>query len=76
MNKFIRDWVNKPSDDEDGWTALHIASGRDTSDFFKYLAQQLGADLKIKTKTGITILHQAAMSGNTYILSFLHEHLE
>lgn len=40
---------------------------------FRYLAEEIGADLSAKTNKGITIMHKAAYDNNSYILTYLKE---
>lgn len=72
-------WINTPTPPQftEGWTPLHLSckvqmmcSG--ANEMFKYLLAQ-GADLNVVTKSGISILHKAAIDDNTYILTYLRD---
>jgi ankyrin repeat protein len=42
------------------------------NEIFKYLLTQ-GAIVNVETLTGVSILHQAAIDDNTYILTYLRD---
>jgi len=59
----------------DGWTALHLATAKGNDDIFMYILQKLGADPTIRSKTGITLMHKAAMDGNSFLITYLRQRL-
>ncbi|WP_438456580.1 ankyrin repeat domain-containing protein [Wolbachia endosymbiont of Kerria lacca] len=58
---------------EDGDTALHLATIKDDLNTVKYLVEK-GADVDVKNKYGATPLHAASIRGNLEIAQFLIDH--
>ena len=67
----IRKWVNILTLMDDGWTALHLAC-KTSNDIFLYLVS-LGADVKIKNRKGMSLMHKAAHDDNTYLITYLRD---
>lgn len=57
--------------DSDGWTALHNACSRGWLDIVKYLVQDVGVDINVRSKLGYTPLMNAASKGNLPVVNFL-----
>jgi len=55
----------------DGWTALHLAC-KTSNDLFMYLIE-VGANVRIKNKNGVTLMHKAAMDDNSYLITLLRD---
>ena len=55
---------------DDGWTALHLAT-KSTSELFRYIAEDLGGDLKLSNKNGVTLAQKASMDDKQDILEYL-----
>jgi len=55
----LREWINKPSKGEEGFTALHFASFHGNMKLIKYLIKN-GASVYAKNKQEINMLHVAA----------------
>lgn len=70
----IQLWVNQTTISDDGWTALHLAC-KDSEDhsIFMYLLKDLKANLYIRNKKGVSLMHMAAISDNTYLLTYLRD---
>lgn len=55
----------------DGWTALHIASRNGHFDMVRYLVEVAGASVKNTAVDGRTALHFASCEGHTKIVQYL-----
>ena len=73
INQVVRAWVDLPTGTRDKWTALHLACRHKTGILFQYLVEELGADMTLKSTSGIDLLHKSAYHDNTYVLTYLIE---
>jgi ankyrin repeat protein len=73
INLAITQWVNAKTRSDDEWTALHIATQPKKKELFTYLHCKLGADLFIKNKYGVSLMHKAACDDNTYLITYLRD---
>lgn len=59
MKKVVADWINYPSRSEEGFYPLHFASFHGNVKLIKLLIS-CGANIFVKNKQGINMLHVAA----------------
>lgn len=57
---------------DDGWSALHLACLETQREIFEYLIS-LGADVNIRNKKGVSVMHKAAHDDNTYLITYLRD---
>mmetsp|Transcript_39599 Transcript_39599/g.60577 ORF Transcript_39599/g.60577 Transcript_39599/m.60577 type:complete len:106 (+) Transcript_39599:835-1152(+) len=57
---------------DDGWTALHLAT-KTSSPFCKYLIEDLGANVLLRNRNGVSLMHKAALDDNTYMITYLRD---
>jgi ankyrin repeat protein len=69
----LKNWVNLKTQNNNGWTALHFACNKESSEMFIYMTEVLGADLKLKNLHGWSVFHKAAFDDNSYILTYLRD---
>lgn len=73
IKQTIIQWVNQHTIQDDGWTSLHLACKPGHKDMFFYLHEKLGADLYIKNKNGISLMHKAACDDNSFLITYLRD---
>ena len=73
LSEEIRVWVDQFTLKDDGWTSLHLATKIQQKEIFFYVYQQLGANINIRNKNGVTLMHKAAIDDNTYLITYLRD---
>lgn len=73
LTEEIRVWVDQFTLKDDGWTALHLATNEHKKDLFFYVYQVLGANIYIRNKNGVSLMHKAAIDNNTYLITYLRD---
>lgn len=68
----IREWVNLPSKGDEGFFPLHFASFHGNAKLVKLLVR-CGADVHVRNKQGINMLHVAAQGDQAFSLTFFHQ---
>jgi|TARA_B110001450_G_C17170307_1_gene299063 ankyrin repeat protein len=72
----IRVWVNQFTLKDDGWTSLHLATQDKSKEIFFYVYQDLGANINVRNKNGVSLMHKAASDNNTYLITYLRDKTE
>ena len=67
------DWINLPSQGEEGFTALHFASFHGNMSLIHFLVTH-GADVHAKNNQDINMLHVAAQGDQPVSLAYFLEH--
>jgi ankyrin repeat protein len=68
----LKTWSSVPTILDEGWTPLHLAT-KCNNDMFRFLIEEIGADMMAKTKSGTTVLHKSALDDNNYAITYLIE---
>ena len=68
----VGQWVNTPSKSEEGFYPLHFASFHGNVKLIKLLVRN-GANIWVKNKQGINMLHVAAQGDQAYSLTYFRE---
>jgi ankyrin repeat protein len=67
----LSNWANSVTLSDDGWTALHLACKN--TELFLYLVNELKANVSLKNKNGVSVMHKAAMDDNSYLITYLRD---
>ena len=68
----IKQWVNQPTLMDDGWTAAHLAT-KSKHKIFVFLIEKLGANVHLRNKNGVSLMHKAALDDNTFAITYLRD---
>ena len=68
----LKDWINKETEGEEGFIALHFAAFNGSIEMVKELVSR-GGDIWIPTVRGSTMMHYAAQGDHPGMLAFLKE---
>jgi ankyrin repeat protein len=68
----MRLYVNRRTNNEEGFTALHYASFHGNANIIDLLMKH-GADMHLKNKHGMSVLHLAAQNDQAYSLTYFKE---
>ena len=69
MRNAIKEWVNIPSRSDEGVYPIHFAAFHGNVKIIKCLIKN-GADIRVKSKQGINLLHVSAQGDQAYSLVY------
>ena len=72
VRRSVAEWINTPSESEQGFYPLHFASFHGNIQLIKLLMRNK-ADFTVKTNEGINMLHVAAQGDQAYSLTYFKE---
>lgn len=70
IKQAVLKWIDDATVTDDGWTALHLSCKN--NEMVNYLIN-LGANLHLRNKKGVSMMHKAAMDDNTYLITYLRD---
>ena len=72
VRQMVAEWINTPSRSEEGFYPMHFASFHGNVKLIKLLHKN-GADIRVRNKQGINMLHVAAQGDQPYSLTYFRE---